>query len=304
MRAEDGGMNPQYFSQMAGKYGSGFGMAQGPVDGSRITSNLAKGQPIVMMGKGGPYGPTTHYMVAEGLTGKGKVKMIDPNNGSRKTVSGDNLIKNSTASVYSWGRGKAELTKINKAWRPNRKIIGSVWGAGNGTDDLNKPESDMDVADVMDTKINNTEPKITFGKGRNKTRSSWGKGLTDSVTNFANNAADNISKAKVKEVMSEWNDWNSTGTGGWAAWRNWPGAGRYHAGIDLHYAKGKITDAPVKSFTSGVVEKICTSPSSARGLYVVVKDEGGYHHIYQHLHSVKASVGQSVGIGQVVGGYG
>ena len=298
MRASDGGMNPQYFSQMAGKYGSGFGMAQGPVDGARISSNLAKGQPVVMMGKGGPYGPTTHYMVAEGLTGRGGVRMIDPNNGSRKTVSGNALIKNSTASVYSWGRGKAELDKIKRAYKPNRQTIASVWGSGNGTDNL--PESDMDVDDRMDTKINNEEPNVLFGKGKGK----WGKGAIDALKTAASNASDNISKAKVKEVMAEWNDWNSTGTGGWAAWRNWPGNGRYHAGIDLHYAKGKVSGAPVKSFTSGVVEKICSTPSSARGLYVVVKDEGGYHHIYQHLNSVKASVGQQVGIGQVVGGYG
>lgn len=136
MRANDGGMNPKYFSQMADKYGSGFGMKQGPVDGQKIQTNLSAGRPIVMMGKGGPYGPTTHYMVAEGLTDNGKVKMIDPNNGSRKTVTGNNLIKNSTASVYSYGTGagikEPQHSKIDSAFRYHRNIMDS-WGKGTNT---------------------------------------------------------------------------------------------------------------------------------------------------------------------------
>ena len=136
MRANDGGMNPKYFSQMADKYGSGFGMKQGPVDGQKIQTNLSAGRPVVMMGKGGPYGPTTHYMVAEGLTDNGKVKMIDPNNGSRKTVTGNNLIKNSTASVYSYGTGagikEPQHSKIDSAFRYHRNIMDS-WGKGTNT---------------------------------------------------------------------------------------------------------------------------------------------------------------------------
>lgn len=167
----------------------------------------------------------------------------------------------------------------------------------------NLPESDMDVAGKMDTKFNNIEPDTSI-ESTGKGRGFWGKGVIDNINTNVTNTENKLSTAKVKEIMAEWTNWNSTGSGGWAAWRNWPYNGRYHAGIDLHYAKGKIAGAPVKSFTSGVVEKVCTSCSSARGLYVVVKDEGGYHHIYQHLNSVKASVGQNVGIGQVIGGYG
>ena len=316
MRAADGGMNPQYFSQMAGKYGSGFGMAQGPVDGARISSNLAKGQPVVMMGKGGPYGPTTHYMVAEGLAGRGGVRMIDPNNGSRKTVSGNDLIKNSTASVYSWGRGKAELAGINRAWKRNRSTIGTVWGAGWGRgftelDPTNEAGSGSiapdvgvgeDSGDIVDNIIytGGFGKYGKFGAGRSI---DWGKGSGSGFKPLSN-------PKSPQDLMN-------------AVWEPFPGVGgsgyngrygeardnnsRFHAGVDLHlkYPNGsrcRETTAPVQSFTAGTV--VSTGSQKYRGNYVFIKDDKGFYHVYQHLTRATVSAGQSIRLGDIIGIYG
>ena len=313
MRAADGGMNPQYFSQMAGKYGSGFGMAQGPVDGARISSNLAKGQPVVMMGKGGPYGPTTHYMVAEGLTGRGGVRMIDPNNGSRKTVSGNDLIKNSTASVYSWGRGKAELAGINRAWKRNRSTIGTVWGAGSGTKDVTDSprfKSDLDAHSLLDDDYNTPEGKLAaFGGGRGL----WGRGgiASNMAASIGNSVASGSSggnaqvKSAIQALMGEYksNQWTRTDSSGYGAYRPSYG-GRYHAGIDLTFASNASTGRAIKSFTEGTVYRVHNN-AGGRGWYIIIQDKNGYYHFYQHLNkSPTLAVGSRVGIGDTVGGYG
>lgn len=313
MRAADGGMNPQYFSQMAGKYGSGFGMAQGPVDSARISSNLAKGQPVVMMGKGGPYGPTTHYMVAEGLAGRGGVRMIDPNNGSRKTVSGNDLIKNSTASVYSWGRGKAELAGINRAWKRNRSTIGTVWGAGSGTKDVTDSprfKSDLDAHSLLDDDYNTPEGKLAaFGGGRGL----WGRGgiASNMAASIGNSVASGSSggnaqvKSAIQALMGEYksNQWTRTDSSGYGAYRPSYG-GRYHAGIDLTFASNASTGRAIKSFTEGTVYRVHNN-AGGRGWYIIIQDKNGYYHFYQHLNkSPTLAVGSRVGIGDTVGGYG
>lgn len=103
MRASDGGTNPAFYSQYAASHG--FGMKQGPVDSSKISSSLRAGHPVVMMGKGGAYGRNMHYMVAE--SGKGdQVGLVDPLTGSRKSTTMGKLIGNTAATVYSYGRGR------------------------------------------------------------------------------------------------------------------------------------------------------------------------------------------------------
>lgn len=105
MRASDGGTNPDFFSQYANAHG-GYGMTQGPVDANAIGSNLRKGQPVVMMGKGGPYGNNMHYMVADGVSGKGNVNLMDPLTGSHKSATMGSLMENSKDAVYSYGKGE------------------------------------------------------------------------------------------------------------------------------------------------------------------------------------------------------
>lgn len=103
MRASDGGMNPAFFSQYAN---SNYGMAQGPNSGAMVASNLAKGQPVVMMGKGGTFGSGMHYMVADKMVGKNKVNMVDPYTGGNKVSNLGSVMRNTSATVYSYGKGR------------------------------------------------------------------------------------------------------------------------------------------------------------------------------------------------------
>lgn len=104
MRASDGGTNPDFFKQYAA--GKNYGMNKGPVDATAIAGNLNKGQPVVMMGKGGAYGKNMHYMVADKLSGKGNVSVVDPIGGARKNVSMSDLTNNASQAVYSYGKGR------------------------------------------------------------------------------------------------------------------------------------------------------------------------------------------------------
>ena len=106
MRAEDGGTNPAFFSKAAGIFGSGFGMREGPVNDSMIAGNIRNGQPVVMMGRGGPYGNHMHYLVADGVNGRGNVTYADPMTGSHKSTKMSSLTKNTKNAIYSYGTGK------------------------------------------------------------------------------------------------------------------------------------------------------------------------------------------------------
>lgn len=106
MRAEDGGTNPAFFSKAAGIFGSGFGMREGPVNDSMIAGNIRNGQPVVMMGRGGPYGNHMHYLVADGVNGRGNVTYADPMTGSHKSTKMNSLTKNTKNAIYSYGTGR------------------------------------------------------------------------------------------------------------------------------------------------------------------------------------------------------
>ena len=107
MRAADGGMNPTFFGSYAAS--KGFGMGVGPTDINMINANLSNNQPVVLMGKGGAFGPDTHYLVANNIGKNGSIGIVDPWTGGSKSVNAKNLIGNTSTTVYSsgkgWGRG-------------------------------------------------------------------------------------------------------------------------------------------------------------------------------------------------------
>ncbi len=107
MRAADGGTNPAFFGQVGDMFGAGpgFGMKQGPTDPNSIQSNLQKGQPVVLMGKGGPFGGNMHYLVADGMGKGGQVNLVDPLTGARKTAPGKSIYGNTSSTIYSYGKG-------------------------------------------------------------------------------------------------------------------------------------------------------------------------------------------------------
>lgn len=103
MRSADGGTDPRFFSQYAAS--SSYGMTQGPNSSAMVASNLSKGQPVVMMGKGGAFGSGMHYMVADKMMGRNRVSMIDPYTGGTKTGNLGNIMKNTSSTIYSYGKG-------------------------------------------------------------------------------------------------------------------------------------------------------------------------------------------------------
>lgn len=105
MRASDGGTNPAFFSQYAGSFGAGYGMQQGPNSSAMVEKNLKNGQPVVLMGRGGKFGEHMHYLVADGMAGRGKMSIVDPMTGGRKTAGIGEIMQNTKSTVYSWGTG-------------------------------------------------------------------------------------------------------------------------------------------------------------------------------------------------------
>ena len=110
MRASDGGTNPDFFSQYAGSFGAGYGMEQGPNSASMVEGNLRKGRPVIMMGKGGKFGNNMHYLVADGVAGRGRMSFVDPLTGGRKTAGIGEMMQNTKNTVYSWGTGQEVTT--------------------------------------------------------------------------------------------------------------------------------------------------------------------------------------------------
>lgn len=107
MRASDGGTDPGFFGRFA--KGKGYGMSEGPTDPNRIAGSLKKGNPVALMGEGGAFGKNMHYMVADSISGKGKVGLVDPIGGVRKSVDMDALTKNTKDTIYSFGKGPVSL---------------------------------------------------------------------------------------------------------------------------------------------------------------------------------------------------
>lgn len=99
MRAADGGTNPAFFQQYANA--KGFNMQQGPTDAASIQSNLKNNQPVVFMGQGGAFGGNVHYLVADKMTGKDQVSVTDPITGGSRSITMQNLVKNTKDTIYS-----------------------------------------------------------------------------------------------------------------------------------------------------------------------------------------------------------
>ena len=124
MRASDGGTNPEFFNKYASSHG--FSMQKGATSQSALESNTRSGKPVVLMGKGGPFGSNMHYMVAEKSAGTGKTQIVDPAGGRRGIVSTDSLLRNTRTSIYSSG------TNFGKGKSIYPKKIEAEFGRGTG----------------------------------------------------------------------------------------------------------------------------------------------------------------------------
>lgn len=127
MRASDGGTNPAFFSQYAGTFGAGYGMKEGPTSPLAIESSLSNGRPVVLMGRGGKFGSHMHYLVADGMSGKGKMSFVDPMSGSRKSASIGEMVQNTKSTVYSWGTGPADGAQASTSEAQNALVNKMKW---------------------------------------------------------------------------------------------------------------------------------------------------------------------------------
>lgn len=161
MRASDGGTNPAFFSKAANVFGSGFGMQEGPVSGNMIGRNVSKGQPVVVMGKGGPYGSHMHYLVADGTNGRGGVNYVDPMTGSRKTTKMSSLTKNTRNAIYSygtgrWGTGSIDMQDERNAVASGQDVTGTT--NADGSRSYSASEVQQMLVDKMTWLHNNPIP--------------------------------------------------------------------------------------------------------------------------------------------------
>ena len=124
MRASDGGTNPACVGRYAA--GKGFGMQEGPISYNNISKNLSKGQPVVLMGKGGAFGPNTHYIIANRSMGKGRVSLVDPMTGGTKSARLSDVLSKTTSSIYSFGKGEGGDEPISLDDVRNRSIFEGV----------------------------------------------------------------------------------------------------------------------------------------------------------------------------------
>ena len=154
MRASDGGTNPKFFSKFAA--GKNYGMKEGSPDSGAISSNLRKGQPVVMMGKGGSYGSNMHYLVADKMTGKNKASVVDPIGGARKNVSLQDLSGNAKTAVYSYGKGPGRYGTGN-----NIALELTETAAEAGLNVASNKLTESDSIDITANAANNT---ISAGK--------------------------------------------------------------------------------------------------------------------------------------------
>lgn len=136
MREADGGTNPAFFSQYAASFGAGYGMSEGPTNQRMVESNLRSGKPVVLMGRGGKFGNHMHYLVADGMTGRGTMSYVDPLTGGRKTAGIGEMIQNTKSTVYSYGTGtevqpqEAQNALVGKMkWLQEHPIQYSLKGA-------------------------------------------------------------------------------------------------------------------------------------------------------------------------------
>lgn len=99
MRDNDGGTNPAFFAPYANS--KGFNMSEGSNDIKSVTRSLTKGNPVVFMGRGGDFGNNMHYMVADRVTGKGKMNLVDPLTGKGHNASITGTLSNTKTTIYS-----------------------------------------------------------------------------------------------------------------------------------------------------------------------------------------------------------
>lgn len=110
-KEKNGGTKPAFFKDYFDKYGLGSEMTSDKVT---LANRISKGQPTVLMGRGGIYGSGTHYLAATGTDGYGNVYVNDPSSPRGiQSYKMNTILKNSKFGISTkdkYGRGKIIYT--------------------------------------------------------------------------------------------------------------------------------------------------------------------------------------------------
>ena len=121
---DDGGTDPSFFNTAGSLYGVNFNQTPGFNDATIET--LKSGTPVPLLGKNGPYGSGSHYLLATGIDNSGRVSILDPQNkNNNKKHSMSSLINTTNSSMLTNARGRGKDNKYVK-------YLKSFSGSGRG----------------------------------------------------------------------------------------------------------------------------------------------------------------------------
>ena len=155
---DNGGTDPSFFNAAGSMYGVNFKQTSG-FNNSTIDS-LKAGVPVPLLGKNGPYGSGSHYLLATGMDSNGNVSILDPQNRSNNKKFPINVLSNTTkSSMVSTIRSKTANNKyMNRVksigrggikYTPTRRLSGRGITINNtpavnpGYEEANRSKSDI-----------------------------------------------------------------------------------------------------------------------------------------------------------------
>jgi len=125
-KVDDGGTSPEFFNTAGSMYGYNFNTESGI--NNNTVSALKAGVPVPLLGKSGPYGNGTHYLLANKIDSSGNVSVLDPQNKNNNKKYPIGILASTTnASMVV----SPSIGKISKQARSN-KYVQQVKSIGRG----------------------------------------------------------------------------------------------------------------------------------------------------------------------------
>ena len=122
---DNGGTDPSFFDTAGQAYGINF--KQSPGFNNEAVNALRSGSPVPLLGKNGPYGGGSHYLLATGIDKNNRVSILDPQNkANNKKFPLKTLVNNTSSSMISSAAYSARNNKYVKQVRRYNK-----YGRGN-----------------------------------------------------------------------------------------------------------------------------------------------------------------------------
>lgn len=159
---DNGGTDPSFFDTAGQAYGINF--KQSPGFNNEAVNALRSGSPVPLLGKNGPYGGGSHYLLATGIDKNNRVSILDPQNkANNKKFPLKTLVNNTSSSMISNASYSARNNKYVKRVRnigrgphlalvTNKKAIDNiVSGRASITSDftsINYTKSNRSKADI------------------------------------------------------------------------------------------------------------------------------------------------------------